>query len=97
MMNYLNKAFESYNINLPDEINIMILIKLQNQLNYESEINEYTKQLNEHEEIKYINEERRCNAQLKGGLDPYDIMELQLPYRHLREPIIPNKPVLKND
>ena len=48
------------------------------------------------EKIIQINEERRIFAQIRVGLDPYNKEIPQMPYRHLREPIIPNKPTLNN-
>ena len=96
MTNYMNNAFNLYSLNLPDEINEEIIIKLKNQVKYESELKEYNKQLKELEKIIQINEERRIFAQIRVGLDPYNKEIPQMPYRHLREPIIPNKPTLNN-
>ena len=96
MANYMNKAFETHNINLPDEINEVILTKMKNQIKYDLELNEYNKQVKELEKIIQINEERRIFAQIRVGLDPYNEEIPQMPYRILREPIIPEKPKLQN-
>lgn len=96
MANYMNKAFETHNLNLPDEINEVILTKMKNQIKYDFELNEYNKQLKELEKIIQINEERRIFAQIRVGLDPYNEEIPQMPYRLLREPIIPEKPKLQN-
>ena len=93
----MNKVFEKYNMYLPIEINEVILTKLKNQIKYDGELIAYEKQINEIERINILNEERRRNAQLRVNLHPDDQDIPQMPYRHLREPIIPNKPVLKND
>ena len=96
MTNYMNKVFERHNINLPDDINEVILTKVKNQIKYEKELIEYEKQLEEIERIKRLNEERRRNAQLRVNLHPDDQDTPQMPYRHLREPLIPEKPKLQN-
>ena len=92
----MNKAFETHNLNLPDEINEVILTKMKNQIKYDFELNEYNKQLKELEKIIQINEERRIFAQIRVGSDPYNEEIPQMPYRHLREPLIPEKPKLQN-
>ena len=60
MTNYMNKAFERHNINLPDDINEVILTKVKNQIKYEKELIEYEKQLEEIERIKRLNEVTNC-------------------------------------
>ena len=92
----MNKVFEKYNIYLPIEINEVILTKLKNQIKYDKELIEYEKQINEIERINILNEERRRNAQLRVNLHPDDKDIPQMPYRHLREPVIPEKPKLQN-
>ena len=95
MANYMNKAFETHNLNLPDEINEVILTKMKNQIKYDFELNEYNKQLKEVEKIMQINEERRRFAQTRVGLDPDNEEIPQMPYRLLREPVIRDKPLLE--
>ena len=91
----MNKAFEIYNMYLPIEVNEVILTKLKNQIKYDIELIDYEKLLKEQNIINQINEERRRFAQIRVGLDPDDEDIPQIPYRHLREQIIPNKPVLE--
>jgi len=91
----MNNAFKIYNISLPDDINDLILIKLKNQLRFDCELSKYNKQIIEIKKINEINNKRRRFAQTRVGLDPDNDDIPQMPYRHLRKPIILNIPVLE--